>query len=109
MSSEVISGMTVLRVPMQQNDANADTIGAYLIRLGHECWLEGEGFDGKRPFGNSGWEYDVLEALVRANLIYGELDDGCLLDIDEKTGNELIAKAFQALYDLVKPTQLGLF
>jgi len=35
---------------------------------------EGEGFDGKRPLGNSDWEDDLFSSLVHNNIIRGEID-----------------------------------
>lgn len=62
----------VLNCRMQPNDADAPTVGVYLMRLAQEVWREGEGFSGKRPFGNSGWEYEVELALATAGLIRTE-------------------------------------
>ena len=48
---------------MTKNDAKAKTVREYLKMLLERLWEEGEGFSGKRPFGNSGWEYDLYAAL----------------------------------------------
>lgn len=58
-----MNGADILRLPMQPNDSGAITIGGYLQALLARLWTDGEGFSGKRPFGNSGWEDDLLEAL----------------------------------------------
>lgn len=68
-------GLQVLHTPMQPNDAQAATVGQYLVRLAMVMWDEGEDVSGKRPFGNSSWEGEVIEALIRAGLIEGDLDD----------------------------------
>ena len=47
------------RIPMGKNDIGAKTIGEYFEKLLLTLWDEQEDFSGKRPFGNSGWEYDV--------------------------------------------------
>lgn len=57
---------------MAPNDAYAATVREYLVALLAAVWDEGEGFDGKRPFGNSGWEGEVLEALDAAGIPDGE-------------------------------------
>lgn len=44
----------ILDIKMQTNDADATTIGNYLVKLLVTLWIEGEGFFVKRPFGNSG-------------------------------------------------------
>lgn len=87
-----------LNLKMQPNDANAPTIRDYLIRLLSLVWEEGEGFNGKRPFGNSGWEYDLYVPLVRAGMIEGTFDhDGYPEDLDDILGDEIIAAAIQEL------------
>lgn len=57
------------------NDAGASTVRDYLIRLLAELWREEAGFSSKRPFGNSGWQYDIYVPLIRAGLIDGSLDE----------------------------------
>ena len=75
------------------------TIRDYLIRLLSDLWKDGEGFNGKRPFGYSGWESDLILPLVRAGLIPGTLDaDGLYLETcDDKAGEELIAATIKYL------------
>jgi hypothetical protein len=41
------------------SDIGEVTIREYLRTLLSELWREEESFNGKRPFGNSGWQYDV--------------------------------------------------
>ncbi len=53
----------VLDCPMGPNDAQAGTVRDYFVELAAAVWREGEGFSGKRPFGNSGWESQVYKAL----------------------------------------------
>ncbi len=38
-------------------------------------WIEQEEFDGKRPFGNSGWDGDLIKCLVQNKIIEGEIDE----------------------------------
>lgn len=68
----------ILDLPMQENDASADTIGNYLKELLSSLWEEGEGFSGKRPFGNSNWEVELYHTLVLHGIIKGEIIDGYL-------------------------------
>jgi hypothetical protein len=83
---------------MQRNDAGATTVGEYLVRLLEELWTTGEGFSGKRPFGNSNWEWEVYEALVKARFVEGTLDeDGYLEDADSKKADALILEAIRTL------------
>jgi hypothetical protein len=79
----------VLDTPMQENDAGASTVGEYLILLLEMVWNKGEAFDGKRPFGNSAWEYEIYEALKEAGLIK---------DANTYQANSLVANAIKSLY-----------
>lgn len=91
-------GRTVLDVPMAENDSGANTIRGYLKKLLATLWEEGEGFDGKRPFGNSSWESDLEAALVKAGLVKGVVDeDGDTYDVDEKAARSLIFEAISEL------------
>ncbi|MFE2994179.1 hypothetical protein ACFXG4_04095 [Nocardia sp. NPDC059246] len=83
---------------MQDNDADAETIRGYLLALLRQLWEHGEAFGGKRPFGNSGWEYELYEPLARAGLIEATFDeDGYFDTCDNHAGHELIAQAITAL------------
>lgn len=62
---------------MQENDAEAVTVGDYLQELLLALLHEQDLFSGKRPFGNSGWfESDLSPPLIKAGLIQGKLDEG---------------------------------
>lgn len=88
----------VLSIEMRENDAEAATVRDYLKALVLRVWDEGEGFSGKRPFGNSGWQCDMPQALVRAGAVKGKLDDdGYLDDWDEPEADKLIRAAIAAL------------
>lgn len=64
------------------------TVRGYLLRLLSDLWRKEESFNGKRPFGNSGWQWEVYEALIEAGYIPGELDeDGGILDFDEEAAS----------------------
>lgn len=90
--------MNVLDIKMQENDAAAITIKDYLKALLTTLWSEGEGFSGKRPFGNSGWEHELYVALVAAGAVQGKLDEeGCLDTVDHESANELIFQAIESL------------
>jgi hypothetical protein len=88
----------ILGMELGPNDSGASTVRGYLVALLRELWREGEGFSGKRPFGNSSWEYDLYPPLIKAGLIRGKLDeDGYIEDVDDKRGDELIAAAIASL------------
>ena len=78
------------------------TVRDYLRTLLETLWREGEGFSGKRPFGNSGWEHDIYRPLIAAGFLVGTLDgDGYIEDYDreaaEQYGFELIVAAFHGV------------
>lgn len=91
-------GAKILALPMDPNDAEAETVGTYLIALLRRVWDEGESFSGKRPFGNSGWDYDLAKPLISAGVIRGELDtDGYVEKCDD---DQLRAAIFAAIDSL---------
>mgnify|MGYP003553736075 FL=1 len=78
---------------------NALTVRDYLHALLSKLWAEGEGFSGKRPFGNSGWEYEMYKPLIAGGFIKGKLDaDGYVEDFDKDEAEpyvfDLISAAF---------------
>lgn len=87
----------VLALPMEDNDANAKTIGEYLVMLLAALWDRGESFSGKRPFGNSGWKYDLYIPLVRARLVKGSFIDDYLDEFDILAAQKLISETIQFL------------
>ena len=64
------------------------SIHEYLKRLLLTLWKEQDEFSGKRPFGNSGWDYDLMACLIAHNKILGSIDeDGYIEDCDYHTGD----------------------
>ncbi len=92
-----MTGKEVLDLPMDENDAEAKTVRDYLKALLRHLWHEQESFSGKRPFGNSGWEYELYRAPVKAGLVKGD-EDGDPADAGEKSkAHALIYSALEAL------------
>lgn len=88
----------LLALPLGDNDAKAATVRDYLIELLRVVWREEEGFSGKRPFGNSGWAYEVYGPMVKAGFITGTLDeDGNVEDCDVRAADKLMDAAILAL------------
>lgn len=77
------------------------TVRDYLKKLLKDLWQKGDGFDGKRPFGNSNWEYDIYLALVVAGLVPGTLDeDGFLHEFSDESirvAYQMVREAIEAL------------
>lgn len=92
------TGLQVLEITMEPNDSGADTIKGYLKELLTTIWVEEDGFSGKRPFGNSSWQYEIYKALIVAGAVKGELDDdGYVEYIDTEKANKLVQSAIAAL------------
>jgi hypothetical protein len=88
----------ILEMRMQPNDAGAETIRDYLITLLARVWELSDDFSGKRPFGMSGWVYELYIPLMTAGLISGKLDeDGYVVEMDTDAGDRIIAAAIQEL------------
>lgn len=88
----------ILQLPMQENDSGADTIGGYFRALLSELFEREEGFSGKRPFGNSGWTYDLVNPLVKHGVITGSLDEyGHVEEYDEDGFNAKIFDLIESL------------
>lgn len=74
------------------------TIRGYLKELLVTLWNEAENFSGKRPFGNSDWQYDLYIPLIRAKIIKGKLDeDGYVEECDTEAGDKIIKKCIKSL------------
>jgi hypothetical protein len=84
----------ILALKTMRHDLNEEiTLRQYFYDLMSTLWCEGEGFDGKRPFGNSGWDYDIYKALIRHGLIVGSLDeDGYIKEMDEVAASDFVLK-----------------
>lgn len=89
---------SILDLSMEGNDAQAHTVRAYLKTLLLLLWEDPESFNGKRPFGDSGWEHDLFDTLLRNRIISGHIDeDGDVREIDEETAHKLIKNAIKDL------------
>jgi hypothetical protein len=93
------AGTVLLDLPLGENDAEAATVKDYLKALLAELWREGEGFSGKRPFGNSGWEYELYLPMIKAGLISGKLEEGGygVEEVDAAAAHQLIQEAIAKL------------
>ena len=100
MSEEITAADTsrLLALELSRNDSGAGTVRGYLVALLRKLWRDGEGFSGKRPFGNSGWEYDLYAPMVKAGLVTGTLDeDGYIETVDTKAADKLVLAAIASL------------
>ena len=67
------------------------SVREYFKEILKVLWKEGELFSGKRPFGNSGWQYDIYAVLIKGGFISGKLDsDGYVDEMDIKAADKFI-------------------
>lgn len=68
------NAIAALNEPMPENDAGAVTVKDYFKELLRGVLRDGEYFSGKRPFGNSGWEHEIIKPLILGGFVKGDLD-----------------------------------
>lgn len=70
------SMLSALEVRFDSDAGDDITVRDYLRTLLTTLWDEQESFSGKRPFGNSGWEFEPMIALAKAGFIdLGPVDE----------------------------------
>ena len=74
------------------------TVRDYLYTLLVTLWQQGEGFSGKRPFGNSGWDYDLYIPLIKAGFIPGEIDDDYISDVSDEQAHAFVARLIRIAF-----------
>jgi len=96
-----MTNQEILDAPAYFQDVGSRTLRAYFHLLLETLWHEGEGFCGKRPFGNSGWEYDVYKVLVAIGAIKGRIttEDGYteLASFDKAAAHKLVPQLIQEM------------
>lgn len=84
----------------ESQDLGTTTVREYFKSLLSSLWNEGEGFSGKRPFGNSGWEYDLLRAACLFDSKYGTVNEDGYGDWDfspNKNARKLVEDVIEIL------------
>ena len=86
------------------------TLKEYFKLLLLTLWEEDEGFRGKKPFGNSGWKWDVIHVLAKAKLVKGDAtqySDGDIEfnNVDYKAGEKLIKQAIKEIFNETPSSQ----
>jgi hypothetical protein len=88
-------------IPDDVSGPDAPDIRGYLIDLLHLLWEHDSNFNSKRPFGYSGWHYDLYQALVKAGYIEATLDeDGFIHEFahtEQAKADKMIKNAIQWL------------
>ena len=70
-----MTGSEILALPMGEYADAGPTLGDYLRVTLKTLIREGEGFSGKRPLGNSDWDYQLAKVLLEYKVIPGTLDE----------------------------------
>lgn len=89
----------MLEIEVEDSEGDKCTIREYLQQLLLHLWDDPESFSGKKPFGDSGWEFDLYHALVKAKVVKGELDeDDNVEDIDDpKAAHKIIRELIEEM------------
>lgn len=77
------------------------TVRNYLKELLLRLWDEGEGFSRKRPFGNSGWEFDLYAGLIREGFIEGTVEDDFVEDYNKKQAHAVVRNCILECFENV--------
>lgn len=96
MTEEII--LAALDTEFESMDIGRVTARQYLKQLLGDLLEKGESFSGKRPWGNSGWEYELAVPLILAGAISGAVDeDGYAEVADESEYRTALAAMVEAL------------
>lgn len=90
----------ILKLDFYSHDlSNRVTIKQYFKRLLSTLWEERDEFSGKRPLGNSDWEYDLYVCLIENNVIEGNIDKHGEIDdnFDYAKADEIIKNVIQSM------------
>lgn len=79
------------------------TIRQYLCDLLGKLWADPGRFDGKRPWGDSGWEFDLYDPLAKAGFVdLGPRDDQgelyCWTDAQLHKAHDYVHELIQAVF-----------
>lgn len=78
------------------------TVREYLKKLLSKVWSDDECFNGKRPFGNSGWKYEngICAMLIKHGLLEGKLDadgDVVVAELNKREANKIMLQVIQSM------------
>lgn len=82
MSEEPADPINDLDKEFESSDIGKTTFRNYFQEILCKLIYEGEGFSGKRPFGNSGWMYDLGNGLAESGILKAEKNKWDEYDLD---------------------------
>ena len=91
--------LEALEVRFDSDAGDNITVRDYLRILLSTLWSEKEGFSGKRPFGNSSWDFELCEPLVKGGFIPGTFnEDGELMSFDYKFADQYVQQLIMVAF-----------
>ena len=77
----------ILDLKFYSNDFESEmTVSDFLRELFLILLLERESFNSKRPFGNSGWDGDLIKCFIQNGLCLGSIDSDGYIDNYDNDG-----------------------
>lgn len=91
----------VLNIKFDSDPFGEISIKGYLLSLLKELWVKKDRFSGKRPFGDSGWEYELYECLAVNNVINADIteEDGAVHDYNKLEADVVILNCIEDLLE----------
>lgn len=82
------------------NDHLCQTVGEYFHILNKKLWREEESFSGKSPFGNSGWQHEILHAAAMSGILETVVfdDDGYIEEMEAKEFENMLSEVFAYVF-----------
>lgn len=79
----VVENPKLLDFRFNDGDLGDVSLREYFQELLIRIWDEGEDFRGKRPFGSSGWAWDLRRAVILAGAVPGVVENGTVVQLDD--------------------------
>lgn len=99
MNQETLEKIAKLEMQAGAGAGKNITISNFLQKLLTTLWAQGEEFNPKRPFGNSGWQLDIATTLVYFGVVHGTLDEDFYLeDYDQDAVDYVVQKVIDYVF-----------
>lgn len=89
-----------LSIKFSCNAGDDITIKDYMFKILDAFWYEQESFSGKRPLGDSGWQYDLYYPLIKEGLVEGKIDEEyqTVEDVEDVEADTLIRDIIKYIF-----------